>query len=238
MKGISSLISTRTESVSQEKSNDLNDNPVAEHASKGSKNMNKGYESDGPPMMSKGPKHTFGVKSAHNKRHQEQAKKAAELRKFKSDNKKRKGSVEGGELNMGEKEVSAANKKEKVDSPLEKRRTKAERQANRAEKRKKKADRLSKGTAAQKNRAARIRGRAERSKIKQSDGSRGEKLDAQQKSRDKQKSSQTDLDSETGKKYKSRRGLEKGGENESKTDLTKYAPKKDEEKKIKKYGGL
>ena len=220
MKGISSLISTRTESVSQEKSNDLNDNPVAEHASKGSKNMNKGYESDGPPMMSKGPKHTFGVKSAHNKRHQEQAKKAAELRKFKSDNKKRKGSVEGGELNMGEKEVSAANKKES-NSPLEKRRTKAERQANRAEKRKKKADRLSKGTAAQKNRAARIRGRAERSKIKQSDGSRGEKLDAKQKSRDKQKSSQTDP--ETGEKYKSRRGLQKGGEKENKkVKLKKY----------------
>ena len=202
MKGISSLISTRTESVSQEKSNDLNDNPVAEHASMGS-NMYGEEKPGGPPMMSKGPKAT---------------------RPDYPD-------IDGDGNEKESMEQAAADKKEGDGSPLEKRRTKAERQANRAEKRKKKADRLSKGTAAQKNRAARIRGRAERSKIKQSDGSRGEKLDAQQKSRDKQKSSQTDLDSETGKKYKSRRGLEKGGENESKTDLTKYAPKKDKEKK-------
>ena len=191
MKGISSLISTRTESVSQEKSNDLNDNPVAEHASMGS-NMYGEEKPGGPPMMSKGPKAT---------------------RPDYPD-------IDGDGNEKESMEQAAADKKEGDGSPLEKRRTKAERQANRAEKRKKKADRLSKGTAAQKNRAARIRGRAERSKIKQSDGSRGEKLDAQQKSRDKQKSSQTDP--ETNKKYKSRRGLQKGGDNESKTDLTKY----------------
>ena len=119
-----------------------------------------------------------------------------------------------------------------LSSPLAKR-TKEERQANRAEKRKKKADRLSKGTTAQKNRAARIKGRAERSKIRQSGGTRGEKLDAKQKSRDKQKSSQTDL--ETNQKYKSRRGLEKGGTQENKkVDLEKYAPTP----KRTKYGGM
>ena len=71
MKGISSLISTRTESVSQEKSNDLNDNPVAEHASMGS-NMYGEEKPGGPPMMSKGPKAvdtiTAGFEASKNKK--------------------------------------------------------------------------------------------------------------------------------------------------------------------------